>query len=385
MVSHNPVRSISHCCAICFSLVTAFSPARENLNKNKKCNGPLCPRTTSPIHLKTGNTKNLRVSSFDSFEVLMASFEEIQTENDASVYDIAGYDCSEAKEVLKRRNFLQSLLASTMAAPAVANAYEKSYPVNLDFVNDDSTINLESIREKRIAVQKSQVKSSKEEIIKHPFSFQNTKDILGSLVWSGALWFLLGSRSNPIVKPVANILYDENTNKGSWLKDRNDGLFSDFPLAFSILMTIIFLMLGIITDRLLLFSTAGDSNIVLQLAGVSLIGGASLELGRIASNEKMQTREDSERDETLANEFEEFATKKLVVGQGGSIHRNEVTKLFRRYFAKYRVENDEFPLSDIEIERLFRAWNRKNGNNEDVSSAGFLKNVKVNEQAQIKL
>ena len=81
------------------------------------------------------------------------------------------------------------------------------------------------------------------------------------------------------------------------------------------------LMLGIITDRILLFSTAGDSHIVLQLAGVSLIGGASLELGRIASNEKMQTREDSERDETLANEFEEFATKKLVVGQGGSIHR----------------------------------------------------------------
>lgn len=377
------VRFIPQYCVICFSFVSAFAPARENL-KNKKCNGPLCPRTTSPIHLKTGNRIS-RTSSFDSFEVLMASFEEIYAEEtDTSSDGSNNYESSE-DTILKRRTFLQSLFASSVTVPTIADAYEKSYPVNLDFVNDDSSINLESIREKRIAVQKSQVKRSKEEIIKHPFSFQNTKDILGSLVWSSALWFLLGSRSNPIVKPVANLLYDENTNKGAWLKDRNDGLFSDFPPAFSILMAIIFLILGVITDRILLFSTAGDSNIVLQLAGVSLIGGASLELGRIASNEKMQTREDSERDEVLADEFDEFATKKLIVGEGGSIHRNEVTKLFRRYFAKYRVENDEFPLNDIEIERLFRAWNRKNGNNEDISSAGFLKNVKVNEKAQIQL
>lgn len=381
----NAVRSFPNFCIICFSFARAFAPAREDLNKNNKCNRPLCPRTDSPIHLKTRNRNNPITCSFSFFEVLMASFEEIQSdENETSSYESNNFDNSE-DTILQRRTFLQSLFASSVTIPAIADAYEKSYPVNLDFVNDDSTINLESIREKRIAVQKSQVKRSKEELLKHPFSFRNTKDILGSLVWSGALWFLLGSRSNPIVKPVANLLYDENTNKGSWLKDRNDGLFSDFPPAFSILMAVIFLILGVITDRLLLFSTAGDSNIVLQLAGVSLIGGASLELGRIASNEKMQTREDSERDETLANEFDEFAMKKLVVGEGGSIHRNEVTKLFRRYFAKYRVENDEFPLSDIEIERLFRAWNRKNGNSEEISSAGFLKNVKVNEQAQIQL
>jgi hypothetical protein len=186
------------------------------------------------------------------------------------------------------------------------------------------------------------------------------------------------------VKPLANALYDTNTRKGAWVKDRNDGLFAPFPAAFSILMGIVFLFLGIFVDRTLLLTSEGDSNGILQLAGVSLIGGASLELGRVALGEKRKTRDDAERDLSLAKEFEEFASKKLLYGQGGSAHRSEVINSFRRYFAKYRVDNDQYPLGDLEIEQVLRAWNKTIGNQESMSPSGFIKNIKINSKAEIK-
>ena len=128
----------------------------------------------------------------------------------------------------------------------------------------------------------------------------------------------------------------------------------------------------------------GESNVVLQLAGVSLIGGASLELGRIASGEKQPTREEGERDQQLVSEFEEFASKKLIAGQGGSVHKSEVINSFRRYFAKYRVENDDYPLVDLEIERLLRRWARMQGNLEGMTSAGFMKDIQLNTESEIR-
>ena len=290
----------------------------------------------------------------------------------------------------ERRMFIASMLASSstvassILSPDSALAYEKAYPMNLDFENDDTTINLQSIRQERIAVQKSQARQVKKDLLTQPLLFRTKEDIISSVVWGGALWLLLGSRSNPLVKPIANVLYDEDTQEGAWVKDRNEGLFAPLPTTFMLIMGVIFLFLGFITDRSLLFIAEGDSDIVLQMAGVSLIGGASLELGRIASGEKMITREDLTREIMLKEEFDEFALKRLIVGEGGSVHRSDVIRSFRRYFAKYRVENDEYPLTDLEIERLLRTWNRMNGNDEGISSAGFIKGVKINDQAIIQ-
>ena len=142
--------------------------------------------------------------------------------------------------------------------------------------------------------------------------------------------------------------------------------------------------MGFFVDRGLLFLADGNVNSVLQLGGVSLIGGASLELGRIASGDKKMTRDDYERECMLRDEFGEFAERRLIVGQGGSVHRSEVIQAFRRFNAKYRVENEEYPLTDLEIERLVRIWNKMEGNREGVTSAGFLKNVKINDQAVIR-
>jgi hypothetical protein len=291
--------------------------------------------------------------------------------------------------IQERRIFLATLFATATTAAAIttnepANAFEKAYPVNLDFDNDDTTINLQSIRQERISVKKSQAKQVKSDLISQPFQIKTKEDVIASVVWGGSLWLLLGSRSNPLVKPFANLLYDENTQEGAWVKDRNEGLFAPLPAAFMLIMGVVFLILGFITDRGLLLLTDENSNSVLQLAGVSLIGGASLELGRIASGEKMITREDLERETMLADEFREFASKRLIFGEGGSVHRSEVITSFRRFFAKYRVENDQYPLNDLEIERLLKSWNQREGNEERVTSAGFLKDVKINDQAILK-
>ena len=85
------------------------------------------------------------------------------------------------------------------------------------------------------------------------------------------------------MQPMANILYDKDTKEGSWVKDRNEKLFSPLPIGFMFVMGIVFLLLGVLADRTLLFISDGDSDVVLQLAGVSLIGGGALELGRVAS------------------------------------------------------------------------------------------------------
>lgn len=383
------------------SSANAFTPSsREN-----KREGPLCPRrSTLPTIKGKGKGKppleRNRLDDLDNignnFAMRMASHqhEEAETadkERLLNAHSIIPDDINDEETVLERRSFLQGMLIATstsaglLVMPSISNAYDKAYPVNLDFVNDDSSRNLEAIRTERISVKKAKVKQSKDDLLKEPLAFRNVKDVFGSVAWSGALWLLLGSRSNPLVKPIANALYDTNTRKGAWVKDRNDGLFAPFPAAFSILMGIVFLFLGIFADRALLLISEGDSNGVLQLAGVSLIGGASVELGRIASGEKMKTRDDAERDMTLANEFEEFASKRLVYGQGGSVHRSEVINSFRRFFGKYRVDNDQYPLGDIEIEQVLRAWNKRMGNQESMSSSGFIKNIKINSKAEIKM
>lgn len=288
-----------------------------------------------------------------------------------------------------RRKFMFALLTTTSAfgtwnefsKSSSANAFERSYPLELNFddTKGDTSRDLATIRDERIAAKKAQAKKTMDDLSSEPLNLRTTNDVLGSAVWAGALWLLSGSRSNPLVTPLANVLYDGKEEQ--WLKDRNEGLFSSLPPAFLLVLGLTFLMLGVLTDRAILFLTEGDTSVCLQLAGVSLIGGAALELGRIASGEKSKTRVDFDRDNQLEEEFAEFAEKRLK--PGGNCHRSEVVKAFRRYFAKYRQADDpDYPLADIEIERLLRDWNRKMGN-EDMSAAGFFTGIQINDQADV--
>lgn len=213
----------------------------------------------------------------------------------------------------------------------------------------------------------------------HPLFFCGTKDVISSTTWGGAIWLLLGSQSNPIITPLVNVLCDEENEP--WLKDRNEGLFGSLPASFLLALSIVFFFLGIAADRIILFAAEDDANVCLQLAGAPLIGGGALELGRITSGEKKQTRQDFDHDMQLEEEFTEFAESCLI--PGGNCHQSEVVKLFCQCFAKHRqADSTEHPLNDLEIERLFRNWNRKMGN-ADMSSAGFFAGTQINDQADV--
>jgi len=124
------------------------------------------------------------------------------------------------------------------------------------------------------------------------------------------------------------------------------------------------------------FLADGDAEVSLQLAGVSAISAGFWEVGRLAAREKAPTRQEYERDEMLASEFDDFAARRLVVGKG-SCHRSDVISAFRRYNPKYRTaDNESYPLGDLEIERLLRDWARRFAGVE-MSSAGFFNGVLV--------
>ena len=174
----------------------------------------------------------------------------------------------------------------------------------------------------------------------------------------------------------ANALFDSEEEQ--WLQDRNDGLFAPLPKDFQIILGATFLLLGFAADRIILYLAEGDSSVCLQLAGVAVINGALLELGRLATGEKSISREESEREQMLEQEFNDFAENCII--PGGNCHRSDVIRSFRRYNPKYRTDNEMYPLSDLELEQLLRKWNRRLGNDE-MSSAGFFSGIQVADKA----
>jgi hypothetical protein len=283
-----------------------------------------------------------------------------------------------------RRRFLRSLLlvsSSTFIVSKSSEAYEQAYPVELGFVNGDSSRDLRAVRNERYQQKKEQYESRMDFVRdKNLFEFRGPKDVITCATWGGALWLISGSRSNPLVTPLANVLYKDKSQ--DWLVDRNNGLFAPFPIALQLVLLLVFFVLGIVTDRLTLFVSDGSANVSLQLAGVFLISGAALELGRVASGEKGPTRQEFERATQLQQEFEDFALKRLKVG--GSCHRNDVVRAFRRFYAKYRQEDStEYPLSNLEIERLLKEWNQAKGGLAEMTSAGFYNGLSINEQADV--
>lgn len=278
----------------------------------------------------------------------------------------------------------------TASAPDAVNAYEQAYPIELQStpygVVEDSSNSLSKLKEERLTNKKAKVAATRSELQSDPLGLNQSPQsvnygltIAGASTWALALWLATGSRSNPIVTPLANVLYDEKEE--SWLADRNEGYFGEYPLGFAAILSAVFVFLGVILDRAVYFLADGDAEVSLQLAGVSTISAAVWEVGRLAAKEKAPTREEYERDVMLYREFDEFASKRLVVGRG-SCHRSDVISAFRRFNPKYRdSESELYPLADIEIERILRVWNRERGSKTEMSSAGFFAGIVVDGNA----
>jgi hypothetical protein len=295
-----------------------------------------------------------------------------------------------------RKQALRTLFAGTGAVVISASiasstiqpvhAFDRNFPMELTENDDQDQANNPIIMTggRTTAQQRklqAEVKKSKERENLVNFNLKN--DLAPAAVWGGALWLLLGSRSNPLATPLANLVYGKDNNDEQWLNDRNAGLFAAPPPAFLVLLGIVFLGLGTLTQLFVLQLSEGDSGVCAQLAGVALINGVFFEIGRIASGEKRMTRDELDRAVELKQEFEEFAGKRLVAG--GNCHRSDVVKSFRRYHAKYRqADSNEYPLSDLEIERLLRTWNQiDNQGKAEMTQSGFYYGISINKDADV--
>ena len=94
------------------------------------------------------------------------------------------------------------------------------------------------------------------------------------------------------------------------------------------------------------------------------------------------TRDEKDRAVQLNEEFDGFAEKRLRAG--GNCHRTDIVKSFRRFYGKYRQANKEYPLTDLEIEKLLRFWNqKKNQGKAEMSSSGFYYGIQINTDADV--
>jgi len=276
------------------------------------------------------------------------------------------------------------VLAATLGSnPSPSSAFERDFPAELtDADPDDKSLGVLIGRRRNSQQRKEQAVQSKLVMNQNLEGYGVESDLLPSATWGLALFFATGSRSNPLATPLANLLYDPAKESNKWLRERNEGLFSALPLPFLGLLGVAFLGIGAAWHYALLQLSGGDGVLVGQLAGVALINAGFFEIGRIASGEKGMTADENDRAVQLDDEFDEFASKRLR--QGGNCHRSDIVKSFRRYYAKYRAESEEYPLTDREIEQLVRSWNaQKNPKKAEMSSSGFYYGIQINADADV--
>lgn len=243
---------------------------------------------------------------------------------------------------------VSSLLLIHTDANDVANAYQKAYPLEL---NSNDSLN---ITRRKINELNQQQQQQREDDM---YRFKTDNKIISSIVWGISLWWLSGSRSNPIATPLANIIYKSENEK--WLQDRNNGWFAALPWEFLIILAFIYICFGYVADTIVvIFSNPSSSfdvsnnfnNIIplltsssslsFQLAFVSLIAAGTFEIGRIFAGEKQSTKYEAKRDEQLEKEFDYFAQKRLLIKKSNNknnVHRNEVVAAFRRFYSRYRT------------------------------------------------
>ncbi|KAG7338812.1 hypothetical protein IV203_006838 [Nitzschia inconspicua] len=287
---------------------------------------------------------------------------------------------------LSRNEAIRKLSVALLSSAAVSmssspvRAFDKTFPTEL--AEGDKQSGTITLGQRSNSLQRKQAaEQARAQMNQNLVEFNVQNDLLPSVAWGLALWLLSGSRSNPLATPLANVIYDPKEEK--WLQDRNAGLFASPPVPFLLLLGVVFVCLGTVTQFLLLQLAEGDSGVCGQLAGVALIGGGFFEIGRIASGEKRMTRDELDRAVELKKEFDEFASKRLILG--GNCHRSDVVKAFRRFNPKYRqAESEQYPLTDLEIEKLLRAWNqRENDGKADMTSSGFYYGIQINKDADV--
>mmetsp|Transcript_69268 Transcript_69268/g.130613 ORF Transcript_69268/g.130613 Transcript_69268/m.130613 type:complete len:413 (-) Transcript_69268:53-1291(-) len=149
------------------------------------------------------------------------------------------------------------------------------------------------------------------------------------------------------------------TPDDQWLKDRKEGLKAEVPLQVQAIVLLPFLAAGVLVSRLLLVAVE-DQTFVTSLGIIGCISGAAFDVIR----DPLPTREERDRQAKLLVEFIDFANERLQLG--GQCKENDIVEVFRRFYPRYRWSDmgsttDGVSLTDREIQRLLRRWNKEMG------------------------
>jgi hypothetical protein len=233
---------------------------------------------TTPTPTRRPSITNANTNSYGSEEINSS----LLTSTSKQKKELSG------PTILNRKQALASISSSLVATTAgilsssissqPSNAFDKTFPLELTDA-DDKTRPVVMARANS-QQRKQKAEQAKKKMNQNLSNFNLKDDILPSMAWGLALFFVSGSRNSPVATPLANLIYDEKNEK--WLQDRNAGLFGSPPLPFLFLLSFLFLCMGLLTQFILLQLSEGDSGVCGDLAGVSVIGSGFFEIGRIA-------------------------------------------------------------------------------------------------------
>ena len=235
------------------------------------------------IHQPPSITGDGRLFEMSPAEMTTRNAGHGRTNNkNAALEKVSSSTMQSRKQALHSLSLLAGGVLATTVSPLPSRAFDRDFPDELtdDDQDDDKAMGVLVGKRSNAQQRKREAIENKKKLDQNLASFSPKQDALPSLTWGLALFFASGSRSNPLARPLANLLYDPQKEK--WLQDRNAGLFSPLPLEFLVLLGVLFVVLGTITQYTLLQLSGGDSGVIGQLAGVALINGGFFELARIA-------------------------------------------------------------------------------------------------------
>ena len=202
------------------------------------------------------------------------------------------------------------------------------------------------------------------------------KDAIAASCLGVSAFLLAGSTSSPLSLPLANLMgYDEEDD---WVKDRQEGLSSSPPAGFTLTLSVIALLFGVIAERGVMKLSEGDVYITIQLSVLAVLWGTFIEFGRFVVGEKGVTREENDKDQLMCDDFLDFAKESITLtSPTTSEHQSDIIKSFRRSNTSYR--NSE-QVSDSQIINVLDTFLRANGEGRKVSNAGFVKGVQLKQR-----
>lgn len=190
-----------------------------------------------------------------------------------------------------------------------------------------------------------------------PSSFDGA-DNLGGILWAISLYFgifqplfqrnsvYFSQPSEWLLYPLAKALQQEQED---WFVNFSEGLQYQTPPLVDLGRAIFFVLLGFWTNFVIVNSLGGDMFWGWSTGACVALPATLLSFSRI----KRPSREDVDQENTIKQNFETFAEKRLKRIVGRVAAESSIVLSFRRSFVEYRSRDQ---ISDKELCKIVRAW-----------------------------